>query len=112
MSSVCLLTRRSSLFRARRFALLVAPLGVHEFAIVTVSHVIAREVVPEISGRRIVDVGLIVFEGIFVSILALKIVCALFAAVGDLPGSFFVVVGSDAKAVDQRWPSPETSPLS
>ena len=55
---------------------------------------IAREIVPEISRGRIVDVGLIVLERIFVRVLSLEIVGALLAAIGDLPG-LLVVVGGD-----------------
>src|SRR5580692_4687988 len=86
-----LLSGRSSLLGAGRFDLLVAPFRVHEFAVVTKADMVAREVIPEETGGRIVDVGLIVLQRKFVGNLTLKIVSALLAAVGDLPGLFVVV---------------------
>src|ERR1700688_227448 len=72
----------------------VTPLRIHELPIDAETHVIASEVVPEKSGGRIVNVGLIVVEREFVGHLTLKIVGALLAAIGDLPG-LLVVVGRD-----------------
>ena len=89
-----LLARGSSLLRTRGLALLVAPLGIHKLAVVAIADVVAREIVPEKAGGRIVNVGLIVLQRIFVGDLALEIVGAFLAAIGDLPG-LLVVVGSD-----------------
>src|ERR1700687_3810397 len=89
-----LLPRRGSLLRTRRLALLVAPLRIHKFAVVAKAEVVAREIVPEKSSGRIVGVGLIVFQRIFIGHLTLEVVGALFAAISNLP-SLLVVVGGD-----------------
>src|ERR1700756_3638087 len=89
-----LLSRWGSLLRTYRGTLLVAPLRIHKFAVVAKANVVAREIVPEKSGVRIVDVGLIVFQRIFIGHLTLEVVSALLAAISDLP-SLFVVVGGD-----------------
>src|SRR6478672_1870593 len=88
------MTGRSSLFRACRFEWLIAPLRIHELSVIAEADVIACEVVPDKAGGGIVDVGHVAVEGKLVSHLSLKIVGALFAAVGDLPG-FLVVIGRD-----------------
>ncbi len=88
------LRRRSSLLRRGRLAGFVAPLRIHEFAVVAVGESVVGDVVPEKAGGGIVDIGLIVFERKFVGDGALEIIGSLFAAIGDLPG-FFVVVAGD-----------------
>src|ERR1700683_1095927 len=55
---------------------------------------VAGEVVPKEAGPGIVDIGLIVFERIFVGDGAPEVVGAFVAAVGDLPGFFVVVAGN------------------
>src|SRR5579859_601081 len=72
----------------------VAPLRIYKLPINAKTYMITSEVVPENSCARIVHVGLIVVERKFFGDLALKVVGALLAAVGDLP-CFFVVVGGD-----------------
>src|ERR1700722_13409769 len=90
------LSRWSSLLRTGGCGLLIAPQSIHKFPVVSKTNVVPRQIVPKKSSRRIVDVGLIMFQGIFVSDLSLEIVGALFAAIGDLP-SLFVVIGSDRR---------------
>src|ERR1700733_12804394 len=89
------LPRWRSLLRTRGLTLLVAPLGVYKLAIVAEADVIARQIVPQKASRRVVDVRLIVFQRIFVGDLALEIVCAFLATIGDLP-CLLVVIGSDS----------------
>src|SRR4029077_3000830 len=89
-----LLPRWSSLFRVSGFVFFITPPRVHEFAIVAIAHVIACEVIPKKASGRIVDIGLIMLQRIFVGYLALKIVRAFLSAVGDGPG-FLVVVAGD-----------------
>src|ERR1700683_5053648 len=55
---------------------------------------VAGEVVPKEAGPGIVDIGLIVFERIFVGDGAPEVVGAFVAAGGDLPGFFVVVAGN------------------
>src|SRR5258708_25636504 len=91
-----LLSGRRPLFRTGCFAFFVTPLGVHIFAVITVSQAVLRKIIPEKTCRGIVDVGLIMFQRIFVRNLPLKIVSALFSAIGDLP-RFLVVVAGDRR---------------
>src|SRR5579872_4715212 len=94
MGALGFLPGRSSLPRVCGLELLVAPLGIHELAVIAEADVVAREIVPEKSSRGIVHVGQVVLQRVFVSILSLKIVGALLAAVGNRP-DLFVVVGGD-----------------
>src|SRR5579872_51553 len=86
----------SSLFRTRHLDLLVAPLGIYEFSIIAKADMVASEIVPKKTRCRIVDVGHVVIERKVVRNLTLKIVGALLAAVGDLPG-LLVVVGCNRR---------------
>src|SRR5215469_1046485 len=92
--TLCLLAGGSTLLRSRRFDLLIAPQGIHKFAIDAEAQVIARQIVPEETGGGIVHVGNVVVERKLVSVLSLKIVGAFFAAVRDLP-RLLVIIGGD-----------------
>src|ERR1700733_6292896 len=87
------LGRWRSLLRGRGLAELVAPFGVHVFAVVAVGESVAGDVIPKIAGGRIIDIGLVVIEGVFIGDRALEVVGTLFAAVGNLPGLLIVIAG-------------------
>src|SRR5262249_6897560 len=72
----------------------VAPHRVHELAIDTKAHRIAREVIADKSGHGIIHIGNVVVDRILVGIQSLEVVGALLAAISDLPG-LLVVVGRD-----------------
>src|SRR5579863_10024610 len=79
--AACFLPGRSSLLGRCSLFLLVAPHGIHKLTIVAKTDVVARDIVPEKSGGRVVNVRLIMFERIFVGHLPLRIVSPLFAAI-------------------------------
>jgi len=68
------------------------------------------KVVPEEACSRIVHVRDSLLEREFIGHAAARIVSTFLAAITDRPG--FLVVVDVVEAVDQRCPSPETSPLS
>src|SRR5581483_4267804 len=90
----CFLTGRSALLRTCGLKVLIAPECVDEFSVVAEAEVIARQVVPEKSGARIVNVRHVVVERKFVRDLPLKVIGTLFTAIGNRP-HFLVVVGGD-----------------
>src|SRR5579862_121177 len=86
--------RWSSLLRVCDLADLVAPFGVDIFAVIAVAKAVASHVVPQKTGRWIVDVGLVMIKWKLAGNRALKIVGSFFATIGDLPG-FLVVIARD-----------------
>src|SRR5438132_2679623 len=83
--------------RQRKFRpLRLAPFSFDKFAIIAVSEVVARDVIPEEASRRVVYIGFANFQGIFVGYRALIVIYSLFATISDLPG-LFVVIASDCR---------------
>src|SRR5579872_2299260 len=83
----CSLLRRCYPFR-------LAPDRGDEFTIVTISHIVACKIVPEIAGCGSIYVRLVVIQREFVCDRTLKIVRSFFAAIADLP-RILVVIGGD-----------------
>src|ERR1700749_4138441 len=77
------LSRRCSLFRGRRFALLIAPLCIHKFAVNSEAHVIPRQIIPYETGEGIVDVRQVVVQRILVGVLSLIVVSTFLPAIRD-----------------------------
>ena len=85
--------RRSFLWGIHVFRQQFAPDGFDELSVITIADALVRSVVPKIPGRGIVHVWFVQIERVLVSDLALVVVGAFLAAVGDLPCLFVVIAG-------------------
>src|SRR5512135_523313 len=75
-------------------SLFPAPDGGHELAIVAVGEAVARQIAPQVSRFRFIDVGLIPLQGKVAGDFAFIVVGTLLAAIGNLPGLLGVVGGN------------------